>query len=31
MGVTKIADLINTFSAQCPMPVGKSGHKRVKE
>ena len=28
MGV-KIADLINTFLAQCCMYVGKSGHERV--
>ena len=30
MGVTKIFDLINTFSAQCCMPIEKSGHERVK-
>ena len=30
MGVTRIVDLINTFSAQCCMSVGKSGHERVK-
>ena len=30
MGVTRIVDLINTFSAQCCMSVRKSGHKRVK-
>ena len=29
MGVTRIVDLINTFSAQCCMSVGKSGHERV--
>ena len=30
MGATRIVDLINTFSAQCCMPVGKSGHERIK-
>ena len=30
MGVTRLVDLINTFSAQCCMSVGKSGHERVK-
>ena len=30
MGVTKIVYLINTFSAQCCMFVGKSGNERVK-
>ena len=31
MGVTRLVDLINTFSAQCCMSVGKSGHERVKQ
>ena len=30
MGATRMVDLINTFSAQCCIPVGKSGHERVK-
>ena len=29
MGVTKMVSLINTFSAQSCMSVGKSDHKRV--
>ena len=29
IGVTRLVDLINTFSAQCCMSVGKSGHERV--
>ena len=30
MGVTKMVSLINIFSAQSCMSVGKSGHERVK-
>ena len=31
MGVTKMVSLINTFSVQLCISVGKSGHKRVKK
>ena len=30
-GVTKIVDLMNTFTAQCCMSVGKSGHERIEK
>ena len=31
MDATRIVELINTFSAQCCMSVGKFGHERVKK